>query len=249
MIFLFILFVLFVGYVIVDTSKQEKLLDNEISSLLELDLTKDSINKNIVTKDEYAIIEKTIKDYLRDYSDNLKNYKDSIDNFDFNNMFSANNFDNDGPDFIESKGKLSKLKENLNSSLDNLVKYSSEEYIMKIINDKKLDSMYVSKYKEYMLGNGANSFNDTVNKEIKEIKDINEEFNNFLDDCYKLYDFMSNNRNYWSIDKEKNIVYFDNDKLINEYNALLNKIIKDAGNLDNGKDDSKENSDNVVGSV
>ncbi len=54
---LVLLFVIFVGYVIYDSEKQEKALDNEINRILGLDILSDTIDMNIVTRDEYAVIE------------------------------------------------------------------------------------------------------------------------------------------------------------------------------------------------
>lgn len=236
---LFIIFCIFVGVVIVDINKQEELLSNEVNKLIGLDLTKDNVNTDIVTSEEYAIIEKTIKDYLKDYSDSCKSFISAVDEFDFENMFTIDNFVNDGPDFVNSKGKLSKLRDTLNSSLNKLIEMSSEEYIVRLIKNKDIDSYYVDLYKQYMFGNDINSFNDTIINDVNDMKKISEEFNLFLDDCYNLYDFMSKNRNYWYV--EGDIVYFATDELVNEYNGLLNKIILDSDDLIDYEDEDVNN--------
>lgn len=245
---LFILFCVFVGYVIIDINKQEELLSNEVNELLTLDLIKDDVNTVIVTRDEYAVIEKTMKNYLKDYSDNCKEFIRSIDEFDFENMFTANTFLNDGPDFVESKGRLSQLKDTLNKNLDNLMEMSSEEYIMGLINNKDLDDYSVDLYRQYMFGDSVNSFNDTISSDVQEMKEIGKDVNLFLDDCYAMYDFMSKNRSYWYVDG--NIVYFSTDRLVNEYNALLNKIIMDSNNLtDYDGENSQKDTNGNAGSV
>lgn len=245
---LFVLFCVFVGYVIVDTNKQEELLNKEVNELLNLDLTRDNVNMDIVTNDEYAVIEKTMKGYLKDYSDSCKEFIRAIDEFDFENMFTADTFLNDGADFVESKSKLSQLKDTLNKNLDNLIRMSSEEYIMGLINSKDLDDYSVDLYRQYMFGNNVNSFNDTIISDVEEMKSVSEDVNLFLDDCYALYDFMSKNRSYWYVDGD--IVYFSTDKLVNEYNALLNKIIMDSNDLtDYDSDSNKEDNNGNVGSV
>lgn len=52
-----ILFVIFIGCIIYDTEKQEKALDNEINRILGLDILSDNVDINIVTHEEYAVIE------------------------------------------------------------------------------------------------------------------------------------------------------------------------------------------------
>ena len=54
---LVLLFVIFVGYVIYDSEKQKKALDNEINRILGLDILSDNVDINIVTHEEYAVIE------------------------------------------------------------------------------------------------------------------------------------------------------------------------------------------------
>ena len=45
--------------------KQENILKEEAEKLAKLDLTKDEIDMDIKTKGKYAIVEKTMKDYIR----------------------------------------------------------------------------------------------------------------------------------------------------------------------------------------
>ena len=54
---LVLLFVIFVGYVIYDSEKQKKALDNEINRILGLDILSDNVDINIVTHEESAVIE------------------------------------------------------------------------------------------------------------------------------------------------------------------------------------------------
>ena len=243
-----ILFVLFCGlvvYVAIDTSKQEELLDEEISELFRVDLTVDSINDEIVTKDEYGIVERTIKDYFIDYSDNCKRFIDAIERFDFDDMFSADTFSEDGPDFVVSKGKLSSLSSDVSECLDNLVNMSNEEYIMGLINDKNIDEYYVDLYKGYMIGEDG-YFDEYISDDLEDMINIRDDIDLFLEDCFAIYDFMSLNRNYWYI--EEDIVYFSTNSLVNEYNALLNKVIMDIDELVEYEDEIDDNKD-VIGDI
>lgn len=246
-IVLIVLFCGLIGYMVYRELKEEAKLNDVVSSLLDLDLTEDNIDTTIVTTGDYSIVEKVIKNYLKDYSNNCKDFIGTIDNFDFANMFTADTFKNDGPDFLDSKGKLSKLKDTINTDLDKLIEMSSSDYIMELINKEKLDDYYVDLYKEYMLGEDTKSFDYMISDSIKDLTQIKEDVNTFLDDCYNLYDFMSSNRSHWYVEGE--IVYFDTDKLVNEYNALLNKIIIDSNVFNENDTDEKNNDNNNIGSV
>ena len=237
---LFVLFCILIGIVIVEDNKQEKLLDEEVNMLLNVDLLEDNIDMTIVSDDEYGVIEKTIKKYLKDYSDNYKSYIKTLEEFEFSEMFTASTFKNDGPDFLNSKNKLSKLQKDVNNSLDSLIEMSSEKYIMSLIEKKDLTEYSVDLYKEYMMGTDVNSFNDIISDDVADMKKISIYVNLFLDDCYAIYDFMSKNRSSWNVDESANAVYFSNNELVSEYNSLLNKIIEDYNNLAIEEDDDVE---------
>ena len=225
------LFIILVIAIIIDTNKQENLLDKEINNILNLSLLENEVDTTIVTHDEYAVIEKTIKEYVKDYSNQYKVFYNAINNFDFTGMFTIETFLTDGPDFIQSKGSLSQLKNTVNDSLSKIIEMSNKEYIMGLIEKEELDEYYLDLYKSYMFGNDINSFNDTISETVAEIEILNENVNAFLDDCYKMYDFLSENRNYWVI--ENGVIYFSNDNLIEEYNSLINKIIESSDKLAN----------------
>ena len=102
-----------------------------------------------------------------------------------------------------------------------------------------------------MFGSDANSFDNEVSKDVAEIKKISDDFNKFLDDCYKLYDFLSENRNYWEVDTDSNTILFLDDSKVNKYNELLNNIIEDVNaiSFDDNINMDKDSDSNSVGSV
>ena len=84
--------------------------------------------------------------------------------------------------------------------------------------------------------------------DIEDMVSIRDDIDLFLNDCYAIYDFMSENRSYWYV--EGDTVYFSTDSLVNEYNALLNKIIIDIDELVE-YEDSLDNDGNsgIVGDI
>ena len=241
------LFCCLVGFVAYNMYKQEELLSEELGRVGKLDLFKDNYDLNIVTKDEYAIVEKTIKDYFIKYSDNLKSLRSTIDNFNFEGMFSIENFTNDGPDFISSKSKLENLKSNLNNSFDILIEMSSEAYIKNLIEKQNLDKMYKDLYIKHMLGNNVTSLDEVIKEDIENVKKTKDTFELVFNDCYNVYDFLSRNRKSYQI--ADGYIYFNTQALVDEYNNLLNKIIKDCNEFlekDNKDSEKKEDANDTL---
>lgn len=222
---------LFIGVIVFDTINQESALQKEFDKTMQKDLLKDDFDNKVITTGDYAIVEKTIKDYLKDYSDTSKDLINNINKFDFENMFSASTFKSDGPEFIKSKEKLSKLQITIKNDFDKLIKMNDKKYINSLIKNKNLDDYYIDLYKEYMYGDNSSSVKKELENSKKELQKMNTTFNDFLDDCYKIYDFMSTNRNSWSINGDT--VYFNDQSLLSEYNSLTNKIIENINLLDN----------------
>ena len=237
LLILVLLFAGIIGYVIVDSSKQEEILNKEVDRLLSVNYLTDDINTTVVTTGEYAVIEKTMKKYVKDFSDTYKEFYQVISEFNFEGMFTADNFANDGPDFVNSKGKLSNLKTTLTDCLNKMTEMSSEKYIMNLIKNKDIDDYYIDLYKDYMFGSAVNSFDEYMKEDIEYTNNFNKDVNSFLDDCYNLYDFMSKNRNNWEVEGET--VFFSTGSLVNEYNDILNKIIEDSNKLATYEDEKK----------
>ena len=52
--------------------KGESRLRQEAEKIAKMDLLSEDVDMNIKTKDEYGVIEQSIKEYINDYSKNLK---------------------------------------------------------------------------------------------------------------------------------------------------------------------------------
>lgn len=61
-----------IGYFATLDLKQGVTLRKEVDTIGKLDITKDEIDMTIKTKGDYAVVEKTIKEYLNTYSVNIK---------------------------------------------------------------------------------------------------------------------------------------------------------------------------------
>ena len=214
-----LLIIVFIGYIVMGDLKQEEILRNEIKIISEKDVTKDRYNIPIKTKDDYAVVEKAIKEYLDEYAVTLQNVMKIIEDEAIVNMLTADNYQKDGPDFKTSKEFLTTTKKSLSEGLTKLSDMTSTERIMKKIEDKKLDPYYNDLYKELMLNGVAEKDFQTAQQYLKTAGD---QMNNLLDVEEKVIDLLVVNKGKWKIENGK--IVFQETATLNKYNELVQKI-------------------------
>ncbi len=207
------------GYMLVTDLKQEDILREEVNTLSSKDITKDRYNTTIKTKGDYAIVENEIKSYLDEYATICQEVLKIMDDDTLTNMLSADNYQNDGPDFKTSKEYLSEIKSKLNKDLERLTAMTSSEEIMKNIEKKGLDTYYNDLYKELML-NGIADKDFVAAKE--DLETASERVNNLLNVEEEVINLLVANKGKWKIQDGK--IVFDEVATLNQYNELIKKI-------------------------
>lgn len=210
-----------IGYMIVKDLKQEDILRDEIAELSKKDIMTARYNTPIKTNGDYAVVEKTIKEYLDDYSTTLKSVLDIMEDKQLANLLSADNYKSDGPDFVKSKEYLTKTKNSFNEKLTKLTKMTSEKEIMKKIKSQKLNSYYIDLYEELMLRGVAES---DFKESQDELKTASEKINNLLDTQSKIIDLLISSKGTWSVEGDK--VVFQSTDTLNKYNELIGQLSK-----------------------
>lgn len=209
----------FIGYIVIGDLKQEDILRNEIKIMSEKDVTKDRYNNPIKTKEDYAVVEKAIKEYLDDYAVTLQNVMKIIEDKTIINMLTADNYQKDGPDFKASKEFLTNTKKTLNEGLTKLSNMTSTETIMKNIEDRKLDKYYNDLYKELMLNGIAEKDFETAKQYLQT---AGNQMNNLLNVEEQVIDLLIANKGKWKIENGK--IVFQETATLNKYNELCNKL-------------------------
>ncbi len=209
----------FIGYIVIGDLKQEDILRNEIKIISEKDVTKDRYNNPIKTKEDYAVVEKAIKEYLDDYAVTLQNVMKIIEDKTIINMLTADNYQKDGPDFKTSKEFLTNTKKTLSEGLTKLSNMTSTETIMKNIEDKKLDKYYNDLYKELMLNGIAEKDFETAKQYLQT---AGNQMNNLLNVEEQVIDLLIANKGKWKIENGK--IVFQETATLNKYNELCNKL-------------------------
>lgn len=219
--FCFILLDMFllIGFLVVRDATILNELKKEVYELSKLDITKDRYNREIKSKGSYAIVEKTIKEYLDSYAVNLQEVLAVINDTKLVKMLSYDNYSTDGPEFKESLEYLKEISENFNLKIDKLLSDVEEDNIKSYIKGKTDDSYYINLYNELMLdGSMIDDFRET--KSLLEKTKVS--VNNTFDVCNDVLEFLIYNKDSWTV--EDGEIKFLTVDLYNYYNALISKL-------------------------
>lgn len=211
------------AYFMASDLKQEEKLATEMTELNEL-LNKEDFDKNlikerldrIITKGDYALVEKSCKQYLSDVFNVSQKIADTLSNDSISKLLSIENYKTDGPEFNNTKKYIAETKQTLAELKDNYYELLTEEKVMSYINDKGLDSYYTDLYNKEVIGDLENERNDkTVDEAMNGIITL-------LDSVEKIIDFLIENKNAWQVDGES--LAFTSDSALNKYNELLEML-------------------------
>lgn len=203
-------------YFLVRDLKQEDVLREEVINLSKKDFTKDRYNTSVKTRGDYAVVEEAIKNYFDSYANNLQSLSKVSADKKLASLLSAENYKNDGPDFIKTKKYINETKTSFNTKLAELTNMTSEEEIMKQIDDKKLDKYYVDLYRELMLSETAeNDFKISQDN----LKKLGESINNILNTEEAVIDLLIAEKGKWVIADDK--IVFQDTNVLNKYNELI----------------------------
>ena len=177
---------------------------------------------NIVTKEGYAIVEDSAKDYLLDYFLEVLNLDETYEKANIENIISIENIKKDGKEFKNSKETLSSLKESIEDIEKEILNNLNKEKMISYINDKNLADSYIKLYesldfmKDKNIEKRKNQIEDKVNSYLSKISKIEE-----------VIDFLIKNNN-WKVENEQ--VKYEDEQLSIEYNEMINSIYEEANN-------------------
>ena len=201
---------------------QEKILRDEIKTLSANNIEKNRYNSSIKTTKKYAKVEKAIKEYMDEYAINYQQVLKLVNDEKSLVLLSADNYKQDGPEFIKTKEYITDTKTKFNESFDKLSKMSSEKSIMESITKQNLGTYYENLYKELM-------FNKMITRQelnnIKtELDKDKKELINRLETEEAVINFLIENKDNWTVNNDK--IVFKKTETLNQYNELVGKINK-----------------------
>lgn len=209
-------------FVITDLQQEDKLTAElqEISNLVNSqNIDIDQINERLdrtVTRGDYAVVEQSFKQYLKDNFDVSMKIADILNDEKLTTILTADNYKQDGKDFIETKNYISTTRDQLETYKTEYKDFFTEDKVMSYINDKNLDSYYTDLYKQELVGD-IESDNETevVESAINDVIGI-------LDIYEEVINFLVDNQNSWNV--QDDTIEFTSESLQNQYNSLIDKL-------------------------
>lgn len=223
-IFLFILLdaFLLVGYLVIRDKTNLANLNKEVKEINKLDITKDNFNRRIKTSGDYALVERTIKNYLNDYSKGVQEVKNTMTDSQLTKILSYDNYTSDGFEFVESFKYLSSEKESFNKEIDSLIEKSNKKSMEKYINKKIKDKYYNNLCTELMITEERIESLEETKKTLEEIK---SKVNNIIDTSSEVLNLLKDNKDDCVL--EDGQIKFKSKPVYDKYNELINKIKED----------------------
>lgn len=209
--------------IIKDLNQEEKLRQelNEIDSLINFDeFDYDKVNERLgktISSGDYLVVEKAAKKYLKDTIDITLTYVNLVTDEKFSNVLTLENYQEDGPNFINTKLYIKETKEQIEDNKNKILNQFNNETVLSYIENKNLDSYYIDFYKSLAFSSEA---------EITKNKQEIEQNINVVIDTLNVYDevinFLIYNKNNWTIEGE--YIVFSNEEIHEQYNQLLLKL-------------------------
>lgn len=216
-----IIAVVAICYFVFNDGKQEQKLKDELVEISNLTnvtpIDVDAINKKLeetITTGDYAIVEKAMKSYLKDSFDNMVRIAELLNDERITGILTAENYQEDGPDFVETKAYITSTIQELETRKNNYQEYLTEEKAMSYIENKGLDDYYINFYKTEIVKD-MESDDTTVADSIDGIIEI-------LRNSEKVIDFLITNKDNWKIENDS--VIFSNEDLSNQYINLISQL-------------------------
>lgn len=219
---LFTIAALFFGAYIVYGVNQELKIENNLSEIDYLvnydifDSKIDDLLKEYVSSGDYLVVEKAMKNYLKDIIYYARKINEINDNEEFIMALSMDNFYEDMPDFNNSLRVINEVSLDVEDIKDNFVRLLQKDVIYSYINDADIIDYYKDYYKELVYD--ASSIEDDASS----IESNLDFVLNVLNLYEEFYNFLKENKNNWVVDGE--YIYFANSNLEEKYLDLLYRI-------------------------
>lgn len=202
--------------------EQLQLLTQESNKLLQQDLSTETINMEIKTADDYAKVEKSIKEYLSKIQNIYLKMNNLSDEIDLDNIFSAQNIEEKNLDKIDNI--IDDYRQKSKDYLEEYINMTKEENIMENINSVdilKRKSYYVDLYKTVMLSDTMKSQYSKMQESVEARKD---DLYDKLNVISKIKQYLDEHSRNWSI-KDNKIIFTNTNTMVEYYN-LRNQFSK-----------------------
>lgn len=217
-ILLVVLIVLIIGVVVGGRLLNKAKLDKEVDLLIKGEVNLNNIE--IKTSGNFAKVEQTLKEYFKEYTQLQQSMLGRIEDEKLQKILTIENYQNDGPEFVESKKYIQESKAALETEINRLKELTNEDAIMSKIKEKKVSGYYINLYKSYLFeGQDLTKEFESVNTELDSTKQI-------MDSLYnteiKILDFLTENKEHWKIQNSR--IVFDSVSVSAQFNSLKTQL-------------------------
>ena len=191
------------------SNNQERLLNKAVNELASKNVVSTNFNdEKINTTGEYKIVAETIKEFLVKYSAQMKEVQNDLQQQQaiVSTLLNESNYTNDAPNFENSLKTLSDAKIKFDTDIENIKLLTSEESIMKLIENKKLSSEYVELYKKYFFS--ESTLKEMIAKDSSILLNTKNTVDNTYDVMANIFTFLVTNQGKWEV-SNGNVVFAD----------------------------------------
>lgn len=199
--------------------KQAHLLNEEVEKLTNKNVATDSFDSiEIKTSGSYAAVERTIKQYFKEYSDSYKKLMEDITREQelLEDILNVSSYGTDGKIFEETVSEVTEAKEQFSKDAAKVQALLEKDNIMARISTENVNSEYIELYRNYFFGNSKLS--EMIAKEKEEILATKKSVENTYTKTIDLLNFLLENKSHWVIQNSK--LVFDNASLYAKYITL-----------------------------
>ena len=194
----------------------KKRFETEINNIMNEDISSYKYTDSTVTFFEYKKVEQAIKEYMRDYAENIKKIDTIINDDTTKNILSISNLEKDGKEFNQSIKLIQEKQKELEDTVNILNTLNTKDKILEYIEKKNVKQKYIDIYKEYMLKE------ENIENNNNNIQTLKQKTEKILNIDLEILNLLKNNPDSWTISEGK-IGFYSND-LINKYNTLKDQL-------------------------
>ena len=191
------------------SNNQERLLNKAVNELASKNVVSTNFyDEQIKNTGEYKVVAETIKEFLVKYSVQMKEVQNDLQQQQaiVSTLLNESNYTNDAPNFENSLKTLSDAKIKFDTDIENIKLLTSEESIMKLIENKKLSSEYVELYKKYFFS--ESTLKEMIAKDSSILLNTKNTVDNTYDVMVNIFTFLVTNQGKWEV-SNGNVVFGD----------------------------------------
>lgn len=193
-------------------------LNQELAGILKGEIKVN--NTEPKTSGNFGKVEQSVKEYFKEYTELQEQITARIEDERIQKMLTAENYEQDGPEFVESKKYIEEQQQELNNEIERLKNLTSEEGIMTKIEDKKVSEYYKKMYKDYFFGG------QDLSKDFEEVCKELDLSKQIMDTLYgneiKILDFLTENKDHWKMQNSR--IVFDSASILAQYNSFRTQL-------------------------